>query len=196
MRSGLGAVRRRRRPVWSMCVAIIILISALFRWTWQTCSARASSPSSPGGSDTRDARASSSATAGHLVAGPGTQSAFARWPLGTTPARRHHQRRLATVSSTTESSTASRAWRVSGDEQEIARGAVPAVLAHRERHPALEHLHCRLTRILMLVKPRTGSQRNQGLPKYVFVTPEHGVSAAPTRHRPSVIQVMPDQRGE
>ncbi|HEY5783526.1 MAG TPA: hypothetical protein VIT65_02005, partial [Microlunatus sp.] len=71
-----------------------------------------------------------------------------------------------------------------------------ASLARYERDAPVENLDGGLTGVLVLVQACAGPQRDQGLPKDVFVASVDGVGAATAGGCQRDAQVLADQRGQ
>ena len=80
-----------------------------------------------------------------------------------------------------------------GDGHEVAGRSVPPVLARDQRDAAVQDLDGRFPRVLVLVEVRAGTEGDQGLAEYVFMTSVDRVGAATARRGRCRRQVMTDQ---
>lgn len=103
---------------------------------------------------------------------------------------------LATVSSTAESSKASRLCLAFGTMRRSPGNAFPAVVLRPETNPTVQDVHGRFAGILVLVESAPRCKRNHGLPQQVFVTAVHGVGTTPARRPPRKFQLLPGQRSQ
>src|SRR5262245_52025541 len=66
------------------------------------------------------------------------------------------------------------------DDEQVARKSVPGVVPGQHAYPALEHVDRRLARVLVLVQPLPGHERDDRLPQRAVVAAVYGLGAPAT----------------
>ena len=83
-----------------------------------------------------------------------------------------------------------------GNDDEVARPARPRHVTDRQNDPAMQNLHCRFARILMLGQSLVCPQGNDRLAQEMLVTAIHGLRASATRSNARRIQLGPCQSSQ